>query len=219
MSDDDPPRKLGLQDAYGLETPDDNRALYRDWAETYEQDFIQPRGYVYHRNVVAVFATLDPVRSEPVLDVGCGTGIVGVELAAAGFTEVDGIDISPEMLREAGRKSVYRDLIVGDLTTTISPADRSYRGIVSVGTFTHGHLGPESLGELLRVGDVGCRYAIGVNAEHYQSRGFARWFEIATARGVIDEPHIESVVIYEAADDDHRDDRANVVCFSKLVAD
>ena len=84
MSSDAEDRKLGLADAYAVRTPDDNRALYRDWAATYESDFAEARGYVYHLEVARLFAAAVPPIDGPVLDVGCGTGIVGIALVVAG---------------------------------------------------------------------------------------------------------------------------------------
>ena len=40
-------KSLGLDDAYAVKTPDDNRELYRAWAATYDSDFAAARGYQY----------------------------------------------------------------------------------------------------------------------------------------------------------------------------
>ena len=74
----------GLDDAYSLDGPDEVRALYRQWADSFDEAFIERMGYVYHQTVVAIFAgragaVLD--EDEAVLDVGCGTGVVGEALA------------------------------------------------------------------------------------------------------------------------------------------
>ena len=143
---------IGLDDAYSVETPDDSRRLYAAWASTYDSDFIEANGYVYHQNVVNVFLDAGGGRDEaPVLDVGCGTGIVGEVLRARGVGHVDGIDISSEMLEVAGTKTtptgepVYRDLLEADLTERIGIPDDVYGAVVSVGTFTHGHLRPDAM--------------------------------------------------------------------------
>jgi len=45
-----------------------------------------------------------------VLDYACGTGLVGQYLSEYGIKNIDGVDISPNMLEEASEKCVYRDL-------------------------------------------------------------------------------------------------------------
>lgn len=45
-----------------------------------------------------------------VLDLACGTGLVGKHLADAGFKNMQGLDISPNMLEEASNKCVYKEL-------------------------------------------------------------------------------------------------------------
>ncbi len=145
-----------LEAAYALETPEDNRKLYAEWADTYESEFVTGTQYVYHRGVAEIFAAGFGDKGASVLDIGCGTGIVGDALRSLGVGVIDGIDISPEMLSAArtkvdGNGAVYRDLIEADLTGTIGIADDLYDGVVSAGAFTHGHLGPGALAEILRV--------------------------------------------------------------------
>jgi ubiquinone/menaquinone biosynthesis C-methylase UbiE len=45
-----------------------------------------------------------------VLDLGCGSGLVGKNLATHGFKNIVGLDISPNMLEEASKKGVYSEL-------------------------------------------------------------------------------------------------------------
>ena len=102
MADADEP-DFDLADAYGVSSPDDNRRLYAAWATTYDDGFLATHGYVYHESVVAALLR----RGHPdgaVLDVGCGTGVVGIELARRGADAIDGVDLSPEMLEVASTK-------------------------------------------------------------------------------------------------------------------
>ena len=64
-SDDAEP--LGLEQAYSVETPSQNRELYETWATTYESGFIEYMGYVYHRTVADLFVAH---RAGKALDVG-----------------------------------------------------------------------------------------------------------------------------------------------------
>ena len=49
-------KTLGLDDAYAVKTPDDNRELYRAWADTYDTEFAAARGYQYPQRVAEVVA-------------------------------------------------------------------------------------------------------------------------------------------------------------------
>ena len=100
---DDNESSIKLEDAYALETPEDNRALYRNWASTYDDDFALRNKYVYPKSIATICASLVDASSPlTILDIGCGTGIVGTclsELLPASL--IDGVDISPEMLHVA----------------------------------------------------------------------------------------------------------------------
>ena len=224
MTDRDPDdAEINVDDAYMLETPDDNRRLYARWAESYDESFVAPMGYVYHEHVVAAFLDAGGSAGGAVLDVGCGTGVVGVALGDMGERTVDGVDISPEMIAVARTKTTvfgelaYRDFYVADLTMPLDIPDDSYTGIISVGTFTHGHLPPDPLRELVRVAVPSAVCAIGINAQHYAEMGFDRMFAELSADGRISSPMLIDVAIYESADDAHAGDRANVAMFQVLA--
>ncbi|MCP3939696.1 MAG: class I SAM-dependent methyltransferase [Actinomycetia bacterium] len=214
--DDDPSTELGLDAAYALATPDDSRTLYAAWADTYDSGFIEANDYVYHRQIAAVFCR--DFEGDTVLDVGCGTGVVGVELCSLGVSVIDGIDISRAMLAKAaektqGARKVYRMLVEADLTQTIDIADNTYEGLVSAGTFTHGHLGPDSLHELIRVASPGARAAIGINASHFEDHGFHATLDAMVAAGTIEPYGLVDVPMYGHSDADDPNHMSRVAVF------
>ena len=199
-----------LNAAYALSSPEETKALYADWAESYDRDFCDAQGYRTPKELVRVF--LEHGGEGPVLDVGAGTGVVGQGLAAAGIGPVDGLDLSPDMLAVAARKGVYRDLLEADVTQPLAVS--GYRGIVSAGTFTLGHVGPEGLPPLLAAGAAGCLYVISVSLAHFEAEGFDHFFA-----GL--EPEIEMFELVDfrfyddRADAEHRHDMGRLISFRK----
>lgn len=159
-----------LKAAYGLQTPEDNRRLYADWAETYDKSFAAEHRYVSPQMVTDAFVAAG--GQGPVLDIGAGTGLCAQALVALGLSDVDGTDISPEMLEVAARKRIYRQVFAGDILAGLDVEDGAYRGIVSSGTFTNGHVGPQALGEVVRLLAHGGLAVLSVNAQHFAAKGF-----------------------------------------------
>ncbi len=206
--------KPDLNAAYALQTPQDSVSLYRDWAETYDQSFAEQSDYAYPETIARVFSEHARIADDPVLDVGAGTGLVGSALARRGNRTIDGADISPEMLAVARTKKAYRALFTCDLTQRISPGDATYGGIVSAGTFTHGHVGPDAFDELVRVARPGALFVLGINAEFFDARGFGR--KLAEIGPHIVGLNLRQYPIYgQGADKAHRDDKASVAIFRK----
>ena len=205
---------IDLDDAYSVSGPEQNRELYARWASSYEETFIAAEGYRYHERVARIF--VEKGGKGPVLDVGCGTGVVGLELSRLGVGPIDGVDISQEMLGEARQKrvgvdQVYRDLMEGDLTASLAIKSGSYRGIVSAGTFTHGHLGPGALDELIRVAAPAALCVIGVNSAHYTNLGFEDRFDFLVSDGQIGNYELLPTPIYDSSNLDDPDRISNVV--------
>ena len=208
MTDD---RKPDVTAAYALRTPEDSVRLYRDWAGTYEDGFAAEQDYVYPQRLAEFYAAeADP--GEPVLDVGAGTGLVGRALRTLGVETVDGLDISPDMLEVARARGGYRALIEADVTRPLSIADGAYGGLVSAGTFTHGHVGPDPLPELLRTVAEGARITLGVNAAHFEAEGFAAAFDRLAAEGLITPVRYVEIPVYgPRATHAHKHDTALIV--------
>lgn len=161
-----------LERAYALDSDDKSRALYRDWAETYDQTMLQGLNYQSPAVVADLLARHCPDHAVAVLDVGCGTGLAGESLAAHGFKVMDGVDVSPEMMQVAARRGVYRQFINADLHATLPMADGSYGAAVGCGIFTHGHVDARCLDELFRVLQPGAPFAFTVKLEVFGSMGF-----------------------------------------------
>jgi predicted TPR repeat methyltransferase len=202
-----------LDSAYSIETPDDNRRIYSAWAETYDKTFAKDMDY----RMPAVIAELyrQSGGAGNILDIGAGTGLVAKFLGDLGIGPIDGTDISPEMLVVAGKKRLYRRLFEGDVTQRLDVPDGSYDGVVSSGTFTLGHVGPEAISELLRVAAPGARFALSINAKHYEKAGFKA--KLDSIQGQITDFALPEAAIYgENAAGDHASDTAFVALFRKL---
>ena len=206
-----------LTGAYSLETPEDNRDYYRRFASSYDQDFAMGLGYIYPKAVAGAFLELIDLPKGLVCDVGCGTGLVAGHLKAkCPDIEIDGVDISVEMLELAANKSLYQKLYEIDLTGNIAALPKGYAAIISAGTFTHGHLGPEPLSQLIRHCQIGGAFCIGVNKQHYQKHDFAECLESLTADNVISSPDIFEAEIYAQKANKHSGDLA-LICRFRVV--
>lgn len=200
-----------LEQAYDIDGPEDAKALYGNWAASYDTSFGEAWGYIAPREIAAIYRAEGGV-AEPVLDIGAGTGLVAEHLA--GMT-VDAIDITPEMLAIAEGKGLYRERIVGDLTKPLGFGDAIYGGVISCGTFTHGHVGPAALPELLRVTRPGGLFVCGVIPPVYDGQGFGSALALLNADGVVGPLSFRRIAIYEGAEHPHAGDVGLVMVFRK----
>lgn len=201
-----------LDNAYDINGPDEARTLYGKWAATYDDSFGAGWGYIAPREIAGIFRQLNDGNT-PVLDIGAGTGLVAEHLDGL---ETDALDITPEMLEVARGKGLYRDLITADLTQPLDLPDTTYGGVISCGTFTHGHVGPECLPELLRVTRPGALFVCGTIAPVLDGLGFGSALARLVAAGRIEPVRFREIPIYEGADHPHAADRGLVMAFRRI---
>jgi predicted TPR repeat methyltransferase len=76
------------------------------------------------------------------LDLGCGTGLAGLEIRFIA-ERLSGVDISPKMIEEAQKKSVYDQLVIGDIVEFLKHTNEKYDLIVAADVFIYlGNLEP-----------------------------------------------------------------------------
>jgi len=213
MSDD----VLGLDEAYSVQTPEDNKRLYAKWAATYDSSFVDAKQYRYPKAISEVFDQVVTDSVHRVLDIGTGTGLTGMYLSRLRpEVELDGMDISPEMLGQAQLKQrndsspVYRKLYERDLTRDVANENAPYEALISSGTFTHGHLGPECLRNLLPLLANNGWLVVGVNNEHFEGKNFEGELASLVEKGAIAEPQILRIDVYEPGSV-HYGDQARVL--------
>lgn len=134
MSTEDTSNHAGLRD---LPRDSDVVADYYDnWADDYDRTLRQWQYEAPERVAERLRAELAP--EAVILDAGCGTGLSGRALAAAGFTTIDGMDVSARSLEMARGVGVYRQLTHVDMQKMPWPyADGTYDGLACVGVMTY----------------------------------------------------------------------------------
>ncbi|MFT5509377.1 MAG: putative TPR repeat methyltransferase [Hyphomicrobiaceae bacterium] len=162
----------------------DSHDVYEDWAPTYEQNLQQDYGYIAPELAADVLSRYCPDKNIRILDLGCGTGLVGVELFKRGFNRFDGLDVSQGMLDVARSKQIYGDLIVADMTQLIDLSGRSYDAAIAVGCFGGGHLGPQHLAGIIKCVTAGGILLFYINGIPYDEDDYPKHFASLEAAGV-----------------------------------
>lgn len=160
-----------LSDVYGAETPEQSRAIYNDWAQSYDADNLA-RGFRLPALGAAMFARFMGLSDGPVLDAACGTGLVAESLRILGYGPITGCDLSPGMLAAARTTGHYAELVEAEMGSGLPFADDRFAGFICVGAFGPGHAPPESLIHLTRVTRPGGVGVFNLLDATWQAQGF-----------------------------------------------
>ncbi len=203
-----------LENAYKLSTPEDNADYYDAFASTYDMDFADALGWHYPAAIAAAYRDAATKTDTPIADIGCGTGLVA---SALNFPrgQIDGIDISADMLHVSEEKGLYRSLYKVDLTKALDVIANDYGAVLSAGTFTSGHLGPDPLESLLDIARDNALFVIGVKKAFFQEAGFEPVLRDLDARGLIKDLQVAEVPMYAKAGHDHSADTAFALVYRK----
>jgi len=144
---------------------------YDDFAAQYAQTLAEWE-YEAPAQIATRLAQLIPLDSL-VLDVGCGTGLVGQALTAVGLQHIDGIDLSASSLELAAQLQVYRSLNEVDLQALPLPqADNKYDGAVCVGVLSYIADSHDLLRELCRVVRPGGAILLTHRTDHFDKQNY-----------------------------------------------
>ncbi|WP_163340768.1 class I SAM-dependent methyltransferase [Desulfopila sp. IMCC35008] len=158
-------------------------SAYGDWAKQYENDTVGAFGYVAHIATAKALADVVDDRNSLILDAGCGTGLVGEQLVEHGYTQIEALDYSAEMLKEAEAKNIYARHMQADLSKPLDIQDNTYDAIVCTGTFTYGHVTPDGFDELVRITKPGGTICFTVREGAYEDHGYAERLQKLESEG------------------------------------
>ena len=164
--------------------PQNVRQYYDEWARSYDRD-VGASEYSAPRIAARLLQQHLPGPDCRVLDAGCGTGLVGVELRAQGYGPIDGFDLSPEMAEKSIATGAYRD-VAGDIDMMSAPRDypgSNYDAVLSVGVFTLGHVPPQALGVLLGLLHAGGILLVSTRSHYYDRTDFQHEVDQLLAAG------------------------------------
>lgn len=134
MADDETSRTDWL--LQGATDPREVTDRYDAWAERYD-DELATWSYQAPAVVAEIVMSRQPDPSS-VLDVGCGTGLVGQQLRARGCAaRIAGLDISPTSLRVARTSGAYDALGAADLQQPLDVEENGVDVLVCVGVMSY----------------------------------------------------------------------------------
>lgn len=98
-----------------------NRSLFDSAAHIFDQQLVHGLRYQLPQEIAKQIISFYPNKKFSLLDLGCGTGLLGAQLGKLQGRMV-GVDVSPKMLEQARRYSLYDNLEVADLHDALDAA-------------------------------------------------------------------------------------------------
>ena len=159
-------------DIYKLKTSEELLKYYKDWADNnkYNKDMVV-WNYTAPQETVSILKKYAFDKNFKILDAGCGTGLVGIELKKYGYSNIEGVDFSQNML-DLVPQGIYKKIEKIDLNKPLKFKDNMYDILMCVGTFTYGHVKPKALDEFIRITKNRGLICFTINEGIYEEYGF-----------------------------------------------
>ena len=159
-------------DIYKIKKPEELLKYYQNWTDNnkYNKDMVD-WNYTAPQETVSVLKKYALNKNSKILDAGCGTGLVGIQLKKYGYLNIEGVDFSQSML-DLVPQNIYQKIEKIDLNKPLKFKTDMYDVVMCVGTFTYGHVKPKALEELIRIIKNGGLICFTINEGIYEKYGF-----------------------------------------------
>lgn len=156
----------------GQQPPAVISTLFDDYADRFDQHLVVTLQYRLPKDVAEMILQWHPDRKGDVLDLGCGTGLLGVCLGRLEGVLV-GVDLSNEMIEKAAQHNVYDKFHLVDVVAAVkaTPANQ-YHVIAALEVFVYiGDL-QDVVPNALRILMPGGRFIFSCEAEQEGEKDF-----------------------------------------------
>ena len=159
-------------DIYKIKKPKELLKYYQDWTDNnkYNKDMVD-WNYTAPQETVSVLKKYALNKNSKILDAGCGTGLVGIELKKYRYLKIEEVDFSQSML-DLVPQNIYKKIEKIDLNKPLKFKNNIYDVVMCVGTFTYGHVKPHALDEIIRITKNKGLICFTINEGIYEEYGF-----------------------------------------------
>jgi predicted TPR repeat methyltransferase len=113
------------------------KVIFDDYADNFDHHIQEVLGYKIPGQLVALMARHADQGDWRLLDLGCGTGLVGAE-AAPHTKMMVGVDLSPKMLEKAAQRQVYQRLECAEVLAAMqAEPEASFDVVVAADVFVY----------------------------------------------------------------------------------
>ena len=113
------------------------KELFDEYAPKFEQSLVRALEYNAPKELAKIITAKQPIEAlGSVLDLGCGTGLAGVELKQF-CSNLEGIDLSNAMIEQARSKNVYDRLTQSDILDYLSTAELDFDYFIATDVFIY----------------------------------------------------------------------------------
>jgi predicted TPR repeat methyltransferase len=188
--------RLGEREASGAMPRAYVRMLFDQYAARFDGEL---RDALHYRGPELLRRSIDKVfgadrRFARVLDLGCGTGLMG-EVMRGRTEELVGVDLSPAMLAAAEQRRIYDRLAIDDLVSFLATEERQFDLIVAADVFVY----LDDLAPVLHLAAqrLAASGAIAFSVETHAGHGVILRDTLRFAHG---EPHVRAAAAEAALD-------------------
>lgn len=142
-------------------------------------------------------------KNAKILDAGCGTGLSGRSQYNAGFQNLHGFDISPEMLAIADAKGIYQTLERGNLLDPLPYPTSSFDAVLCVAVLTHISDSNTALREFHRIVKSGGWIIFSQRKDLFEARQMGALLEVLEQEGMLEKVHQSEWLPYVTNQEDY----------------
>eukprot|EP00794_Sanderia_malayensis_P010935 gene10935-12096_t len=162
-------------------SPEELATKYDRWSEKFDEDMVKTKYNTPAACLAGLMEFADAYgvnKDSKIIDVGAGTGALGLLLKAEGFTNVDALDGAKQMIEASTKKNCYNKLIHAFVGASDGPAavmeGHAYKVLFCVACFSLGHMQPKHLDDLVKMVQHGGLLIFTVRRDADEKFGFKK---------------------------------------------